>query len=587
MIKQIISISLLLLLVFTGCQKDNETFVTDDSKSYNSTLFGLVLDENQNPVEGASVNYKNASTTTDEYGVYKIENVKVNDQHNFITIEKSGYFEGCRTFRTNRERRFNHTTILLEKDFNKNFSSASGGTLTEGNINLTFPANAIVVDDSKTDYSGTVQVAIKYLNPSDINTSLSMPGDLTGITLNDELNILTTYGMVYVELQSPQGEKLQLKSDIKATMTAIIPSELLSQAPNELPMWHFDNSAGAWKQEGIAQRVGNEYVAEVSHFSCWNYDYNAPSIVLSGRILDQDNKPLTNIHVWVSAIGEYYGGHGNTDDEGRFSGRVAKDIPLELKIFDFASGCSYNDPFYVTQIGPFNTDTDLGDITINLDETSLINATATLLDCNGNLLTNGIARTSNNQVFEITDGTFDVSLTTCNQNPKIVTFVDRDLLKQSVPYTINVGDNDLGTITVCDEDADYITIESAALGINYTFVDSISAFAWQNSPYRSIQGNDFGDNTNDYAQFYSNYLDNGTPGQFNEGTFDMTQEFEFGYSDGSPNSNVGYTLVNGTIEITQGGGSGDIIKGSITMRLLNTTTNEESDFTGSFKITLF
>lgn len=587
MIKQIISISLLLLLVFTGCQKDNETFVTDDSKSYNSTLFGLVLDENQNPVEGASVNYKNASTTTDEYGVYKIENVKVNDQHNFITIEKSGYFEGCRTFRTNRERRFNHTTILLEKNFNKNFSSASGGTLTDGNINLTFPANAIVVDDSKTDYSGTVQVAIRYLNPSDLNTSLSMPGDLTGITLNDELNILTTYGMVYVELQSPQGEKLQLKSDIKATMTATIPSELISQAPSELPMWHFDNSAGAWKEEGIAQRVGNEYVAEVSHFSCWNYDYNAPSIVLSGRILDQDNIPLANIHVWVSAIGEYLGGHGNTDDEGRFSGRVAKDIPLELKIFDFGSECSFNDPLYVTQIGPFNTDTDLGDITINLDETSIINATATLLDCNGNLLTNGIARTSNNQVFEITDGTFDVSLTTCNQNPKIVTFVDRDLLKQSVPYTINVGDNDLGTITVCDDDADYIKIECLNLGLNLILTDSLNAFISNNDLYRAISGNNYGPTQEDFAYFYTNFSDNGMGGQFNVGTFEMSPEFEFGYSNGGPNDFTNYKLVSGQIEITSGGGSGSSVRGNIVMRLKNSDTSEEDDFTGSFKLTVY
>ena len=79
------------------------------------------------------------------------------------------------------------------------------------------------------------------------------------------------------------GEKLQLKTGKTAEIAAQIPAKILGEAPSEIAMWYFDNGLGLWKEEGKAKKENGKYIANVSHFSCWNYDYYLPSIILSGQ----------------------------------------------------------------------------------------------------------------------------------------------------------------------------------------------------------------------------------------------------------------------------------------------------------------
>ena len=60
------------------------------------------------------------------------------------------------------------------------------------------------------------------------------------------------------------GNKLQLAPGNKATIT--LPTALQGKAPSAVPLWYFDAAKGAWKQDGIAEKQGSNYISTVSHF---------------------------------------------------------------------------------------------------------------------------------------------------------------------------------------------------------------------------------------------------------------------------------------------------------------------------------
>jgi hypothetical protein len=587
MFKYILKSALLLaFFTFVGCQKDSEEFIpVDNNITVNADIFGIVLDESDQPIEGASVLYKGVEILTDEYGIYKFESVKVDSKHSFMNITKDGYFEGTRTFRANHSKTIQLRTILLKKEFNQSFDSGNGGIATHNLATLTFAPNTIMNASTKELHNGTVQVAMKYLDPTLRETNESMPGDLTSVNTQNVVGTLQSYGMVYVELQSPSGEKLQIKTGETVEMAARIPSEVLASAPSEIPMWYFEDNSGLWREEGKAVRSGDSYVANVSHFSCWNYDYSLPAIVISGRVVDIDGNPLGGIHVWVSPVGEYLGGHGNADADGTFSGQAPKDLLLDFKLYNYGSGCSYSDPVFITQIGPFSVDTDLGDIVVDLALAGeeFLNVTGTFLNCDGNPVTNGFVKIDYHY-FELTDGTLDASIVVCNNSPKHLVATDRDNFKSIEPIQLtSPGDNNLQPISVCELEADHISINCDALGYSEILLDSIGLFSYQNNTYKGFQGNNYTNGSNTYLYF--NYQDI-MAGDFVEGTYDITPEFEFGYSEeGNPNDWKNYSLVNGTVTITQGGGQGDIIKATMNMLLKDSTSGEENVFYGNIQIT--
>jgi ABC-type sulfate transport system permease subunit len=102
-----------------------------------------------------------------------------------------------------------------------------------------------------------------------------MPGNLTGITINNEQKILQTYGMIAVEMEGSSGEALNIAGSKQATISFPIPSAMLANAPATIPLWHFDETIGVWKEEGTATKQGNAYVGVVTHFSFWNCDVPA------------------------------------------------------------------------------------------------------------------------------------------------------------------------------------------------------------------------------------------------------------------------------------------------------------------------
>ncbi len=440
----------LIATLLTNCVKDNEGFQITENFG-DSTVFGIVLNSENEPISSAQVSYDGIIEYTDRDGIYRFTDVSVSPQHNGLRIEKDGYFESSRTFRTATPGILYQSTILQEKSFDYSFQSSSSAELENGPARIKFPANAIVYEDTGLPYDGQVQVAIYPIDPTVDQLSQRMPGDLSAIEEDDTITTLESFGMVYVEMESTSGEKLQIAENTEVELSYRIDISLRGSAPATIDMWTYNFDLGAWIKEGQAIKSGDgvRYVGMVKHFSCWNYDVSAPSVVVSGQVVS-DIGDLTNFQIsLLNSMNK--GGRGSTDDQGKFSGRVEAGVPLTLTVSDYNAECSISD--LKMDVGPFDTDTDLGIINFVVSGPQNFAINGLALDCDMIPVVSGKVFVSN-RVFPIEDGVFNIVFSICDIDDftDAIRIVDTNNSKQVLLLDVlEPGVIELGDVIVCDE----------------------------------------------------------------------------------------------------------------------------------------
>ena len=464
--------SLLILLFLSSCRKDERIIDTTKTtpaptiESYippsnivTSGVIGFVVDKNNTPVADATVKLNNSTFTTDAYGHVFISNENMNSLGTLVNVEKDGYFEGSRRFFPIEGKQSRIKIQLLEKTFDKSFEAAAGGTIeTSNGAKVEFSPGSIKTADGNS-YTGTVHVAAKWMDPSSLTTLDQMPGNLQGVNVEVEQMALATYGMIAVELEGNAGEALNIADGNTATITMPVPSSMLSAAPAEIPLWSYNKEFGLWVEESKATLQGDKYVGDVTHFSFWNCDIPMDYVNLEMRLVDDNGNPLTNYLVTLTLSGASASGSGYSDQDGNVSGFIPANEVLTMNILD-----ACGDILYTQEIGGYNVDTDLGDITISGVNVNATTITGNLLDCNGAPLTDGIviAQFQGQAIYHYTaTSNFSMTFSSCTNTSDIeVTGIDPSSLEQSdiVLATPNTQ-NDLGDINVCGSQLqNFITI---------------------------------------------------------------------------------------------------------------------------------
>jgi uncharacterized protein (TIGR02145 family) len=296
-----------------------------------ASVMGVVSGPTGAPEMNAIVRspYGGEETRTDPNGVFFLNDIVVYDKLGYITITKPSFHQGSRSFLP-LETGSNRVNVqLLPMTQSGTFSAASGGSVNSGLLQLTFPANAIQLNGQP--YTGTVNVFAEALDPSSSSMFDQMPGELLG-GMNDSLRLLRSFGMASIELRDANMNELQLANGQSATLTFNIPSALQADAPETIDWWSFDEALGYWKHEGVAQRQGNNYIGQASHFSWWNCDVPQNFNDLHGSVNTLDGTPVSDAQVNVVSptmgIGVTY-----TNGEGEFTGRVPKNQQLTLNVY--------------------------------------------------------------------------------------------------------------------------------------------------------------------------------------------------------------------------------------------------------------
>ena len=569
---------LLITATFVSCVEDDEGFIIERNAE-NSDIFGVVTDSQSQPISGALVTFNGEMELTDEDGVYRFNDVAVGPQHNALKIEMDGYFESTRTFRTAVSGVQYQTTILHEKTFSHSFDSDIVGNVEEDQVSIRFPANSVVYDDSGERYDGEVLVAIVPIDPSEEQLAERMPGDLSAIEEDETISTLESFGMVYVELQSPSGRKLQIAENQNVELSYEVSQEFLDTAPQTIDMWSFDFDRGVWVKEGQATLEEEIYTGIVNHFSCWNYDVSAPSVVVSGQIVS--NLGALS-YLQVSLINaDNKGGRGSTDEQGRFSGRVEADVELTLRLRTY--GQCNEIIIYEEEVGPFSTDTDLGVIMIEMDIPEILSLSGTALDCESNLLDQGKIFVGN-FVFPITNGNLDVITPVCADLPTIdIRVVDVNGLQQVVLTDIPTsGEVDLATVFVCGEDAFHLTVDNLK-DEPIVFTDIMSSNLYSEVTDQSRVMISVNIDTIPFANL-SFTVGDGRIEQIEVGSYRFINASFVGRSESFSGEQTVTDTVVGSVDINsvRGDNLSQIISGSYSVRTNSRNTNEVRVITGSF-----
>jgi uncharacterized protein (TIGR02145 family) len=332
-------LSLSIFLLFTLCKKESPNLIKEDdpiiseivneqnrrlekvvsTEATVAFLHGIVLDQSGNPLGGVEVQTGDSTQITDSEGNFVFGSITLNKQYCVVRAKKAGYFRGVRTF-SPTSGAINKVEIRLQsKGAAQKIDAERGGDLIfeSGKVKLSFPAGSIADAEGK-PYSGELNVYARYIDPESEGFSSYMPGNLVGLTDQNEFTGMISYGMANVEMRDNNGNILQVAGGkkVKVTMPAI------KDAPADMPVWHFNEKYGLWVEAGRATKIDDTYSFDANHFSTWNLDVfvNNPIPMVSFTLKSPNNQAIGNqkIDVYTSdftnRLARVY-----TDNNGQFN----------------------------------------------------------------------------------------------------------------------------------------------------------------------------------------------------------------------------------------------------------------------------
>lgn len=461
--KQLLSLTCVILVIsltaLFSCHKSNEDKnghtpdLFPEEKQVLASVQGKVIDNNGDPVAGAQVSSGEAGTLSDADGIFRLDNIKLSSRFGFVKVVKEGYFTGSRSILAAAGSESFVSIKLSPRTSSGSFAASGGGTVDlQTGTSVSFGAASVVNEATGAAYGGTVHVYASFLDPTIADAAQRMPGDLRGIAGDGKETVLQSFGMMVVELEGDGGEKLQIADGKKASITMKIPDALMATAPSTIPLWYFNDTTGRWVEQGLARRVGNQYVGETAHFTWWNCDAPMGAVSFKVHLQDGHGNPLsfTNLRITSPTMG-VRGGY--TDADGNASGLIPKGQQLTMEAVD-----NCGDVLVSKHIEASLDNVDLGTLTV-ADNRPVITLTGTVINCEGAAVDSGFVNAVvEGQVYRahVTKGAFSLAIARCSGAAvdAVVFAGDYKTLKQGVPVMMTVGTENInmGQLKACGEE---------------------------------------------------------------------------------------------------------------------------------------
>lgn len=455
----------------------DEKFAKNFGNVANRNFIGQIIDVTNNPIAGATVKIGSATAQTDANGIFVLKNASVYEQFAFITASKTGYLNGSRalvpTAGTN-----NVKIILLPATVTAtvNAGATSNVSLING-TKITF--DGAFKTQTGSAYTGAVSVMVNHLDPADAKLADKMPGMLFAQNTNGDAKLLETYGMVNVELRGSAGEKLQLSNT--AQIEFPITATQQTSAPNSIPLWHFDETVGYWKEEGSATRSGNKYIGIVKHFSWWNVDVPITGVNLNIKVIDGSGNPLPNLETRLARGSNGTSSPFFTNSNGEVSGLVPANEALVLNIYNPCGAL-----IHTQNIGPFSSNTALPNVVITTPAAQSSVISGVLKKCDNSNVTLGYVSINYNgktYFIDVTNGAFSIPVTICGGTTFTIIGQDFDSNKNTgtQSFTLVSPSTNVGNLLACNTNAESIIYK----------IDNMAPRMLYTNIYASVTGNGF------------------------------------------------------------------------------------------------
>ncbi|CAH1787894.1 unnamed protein product, partial [Owenia fusiformis] len=249
-----------------GCKICNQVEVdgnvlTSDPKVYLSGNIYDVLDKGVPLRFGEIYLFDKLETHTSFTGEYKFLVPKVSrlvltvkegyQKLNFIETTKTIYIPNAFTGTLYRD------ILMLRKNTIVEISSSDINTLSLANTssNISF-AEVIIPDEAfytkdGTKYNGQVQASVNFLDPTDIESIDTMPGDLSFMDNNGQTGNLQTFGMFHMSFEDLAGNELNIEGDVEMAISA---ERIGANETTNVKLWSLNPSSGRWEIEGSLRK---------------------------------------------------------------------------------------------------------------------------------------------------------------------------------------------------------------------------------------------------------------------------------------------------------------------------------------------
>lgn len=344
-------------LGFAGCGGDDDDDNNNPPPGTTGTISGVVSDLTGSVMSDVAVRVgAGTPVQTNEQGYFVLSGVAVGNV--VVTFAAPDYVSTYRNVTVLANQTTHLPEVGLMSAITEVVDGTAGGTLDAGVGGVTFPANAFV-DEAGNPYTGDVTVEMAALAPQMAGFYAAFPGEFEGMRENGDVVPFVSFGIMDVNLMNAdKSAPVRLAPGVTAELTMSIPTSLKADPPTTMPMWYYDPATGRWIEDGEATLDGNNYVADVDHFTTWNWDVPLEDICLiQGTVLDANDNPVVDARVISQGVQSGLMDQGYTDASGHYSVRGIADETFRIR----AIKGSYASPATAVVLSecPFTVDTAL------------------------------------------------------------------------------------------------------------------------------------------------------------------------------------------------------------------------------------
>jgi hypothetical protein len=324
----LIAVVFISVIVLGGCDEAAVDPTTPGSGgTVTTTVAGIVLNGNKEPVAGATVTVHGNTQQTGAGGEFIFNNITVPAERLFVNVTASGYFNASKG-EVPRSGDITQLKItMLQKTVTHTISSSTGGSADLSNGSKVEISPNSVVTQNGSQYNGSINMSVVYMDPTSTSFSETVQGgDMAARRSDSSSATLYSFGILKVIMEGTGGENLQISAGSTSTITTSIPASMVSSAPSTIPLWFFDESTGLWREEGTATKQGDKYVGTVAHFTDWNCDTPGERGTIRGRVLDCNGQPLPGITLKVGQVTAL------TDADGNYERNVPAGVSFNVSI---------------------------------------------------------------------------------------------------------------------------------------------------------------------------------------------------------------------------------------------------------------
>lgn len=317
------------MLVVWGCGGDDDGG-GEPTPTGTGSISGIVDGGfTKSAINGATITVGTLTATSNEQGYFTLANVPVGQR--VVDITMAGYLSVQRVIQVVQGENVHIPNIYLPVAQEFTIDGAAGGSATAGDGSVAFEANSFVDADGD-PYTGDVSVEVTTVVPEDESFYDAFPGDFEGIREDGTTTQFVSFGFMGVNLyNADKSAEVRLAPGTTAELSLNVAGKLGSLVIDSIPMWWFDETAGVWREDGAAELVDNSFVADVTHFTTWNWDLPVSDVcTIEGTVLNTNEEPVAGARVFSRGVDYAIMDDDFTDADGHFSVRAMKNAASDV-----------------------------------------------------------------------------------------------------------------------------------------------------------------------------------------------------------------------------------------------------------------